>query len=242
MQIQFDPRRGSVRRGFTLIEILVVISIVALLAGLALPLYQNSMTNVRRVKGLSNLKQTGAAIMAYAGEHEATLPGPCGLGLMPRYKKTDKTSLAWYLATYLGLPDPDNCPNYVVATPLLSPGMVAWKATTANADNGIPHYIQSDVLRGNTPKGGTGTIRPFGSDDDNPPIKLSRMGDFTNVTTGAPISTSQAWLLSDVDQQTTDTQARTSGWFSQLPLKPVYGTKRLRVYADGHAEAANLTE
>ena len=240
------------RRGFTLIELLVTISIVAILAGISLPAIQRSMISTRRVKGISNLRQAGTAVILYANEHDSTLPGPCALGVIPTYntqaQNQNSGALAAFVAPYAGLPEATATLRVVPI--LISPGMAAWNPASAKADTRIPHYIQSDVLRGtaiNT--AGTtvsGTIRPFGSKDsggnDVPPVKLARLGDFTIGTNTTLAQQPQVWLLSDVDQQTTDVPARTSGWFSMLPTKPVYVTSRLRIYADGHAGAASLTE
>ena len=57
-------------RGFTLIELLVVIAIIAILAALLMPALKSARESARRAACLSNLKQIGACIHAYAGENE----------------------------------------------------------------------------------------------------------------------------------------------------------------------------
>ncbi len=64
-------------RGFTLIELLVVIAIVAALAALMLPTLSSARDQGHRAACLSNLRQIGLALHAYAGDYDGNIPyGP----------------------------------------------------------------------------------------------------------------------------------------------------------------------
>ena len=76
---RFSVRRNSsgtasaIRPGFTLIEILVCISVIALLAALLLPAVQSAREVARRALCTNNLHQLGLALNQYQADH-ATYP------------------------------------------------------------------------------------------------------------------------------------------------------------------------
>lgn len=59
----------SRRYGFTLIELLVAIAIIALLAGLVIPVLAKVREMSRRTKCISNLRQIGAALTMYSDDY-----------------------------------------------------------------------------------------------------------------------------------------------------------------------------
>lgn len=67
----------SSRRAFTLIELLVVIAIIAILAAFIFPALASARDAGKRTACLSNLRQIGSALFAYAGDNDGQIPyGP----------------------------------------------------------------------------------------------------------------------------------------------------------------------
>jgi prepilin-type N-terminal cleavage/methylation domain-containing protein/prepilin-type processing-associated H-X9-DG protein len=62
------------RRGFTLVEILVVIAIIAILAGIAYPVFKSVRLKANKTTCVHNLQQLGMALRLYAADHTDRYP------------------------------------------------------------------------------------------------------------------------------------------------------------------------
>ena len=63
------------RRGFTLLELLVVIAIIAILAALLLPALNNAKKKAAQAACINNLKQLGLGMEIYVGDSSGDFPG-----------------------------------------------------------------------------------------------------------------------------------------------------------------------
>jgi prepilin-type N-terminal cleavage/methylation domain-containing protein len=93
-------RRAPRQRGFTLIELMVVIAIVTVLAGLLVPAISRAMKTASRTACMNNLKQLGTAFATYRIQSKGYLPS-CGSGQYNGqlgYERSGKPTEFWYKA------------------------------------------------------------------------------------------------------------------------------------------------
>jgi prepilin-type N-terminal cleavage/methylation domain-containing protein/prepilin-type processing-associated H-X9-DG protein len=67
-------QRADCRRGFSLIELMMVITIILILAALLLPALARARERARRVVCANNLKQLGLTFIMFAGESDGKFP------------------------------------------------------------------------------------------------------------------------------------------------------------------------
>jgi prepilin-type N-terminal cleavage/methylation domain-containing protein len=79
------PQQSRLRhyqpRGFTLVELLVVIGIIALLISILLPALNAAREKARQVKCMSNVRQLSMATIMFANDHNGLMPGRAGKGI-----------------------------------------------------------------------------------------------------------------------------------------------------------------
>ena len=89
-----NRQKTTLSIAFTLVELLVVISIIGLLAGLAVPAINGGLKSAKAGACLSNLHQIGVATMAYAADNSFKLPN-AGSGTSDMWA----TQLATFIST-----------------------------------------------------------------------------------------------------------------------------------------------
>lgn len=203
------------RRGFTLVELLVVITIVVTLAALVFTISKRVIQSSHQAVCITNLGYVGQAIQAYALEHGSRLPGPLYSGQSavvgpPR-------NLATFIAEYMEIPgDPVN--GKIV---IRNFGCPAWQKQlkTPNPEDAICYQIGSNLklVNGRTVNPWT-YPKPWGTPQPEPP---SRLDEFDSSSAGRTMA------LIEQDALLSNAWGSNSG-----PATPPHGKQRTALYFD----------
>lgn len=132
--------------GFTLVELLVVVGVMSLIIALLLPALAGARRQAMQVVCLSNLRQLGTALFAYANDHRGWFPAPAEKEQPRRHedwvhwqpnRDMTESRLFRYLDSRLD----------VLRCPLGVPDRQAWKAK-AGAPATYPPYPFSYSVNG----------------------------------------------------------------------------------------------
>jgi len=200
-----------------------VMAVIAILAGILLPVLGQAKKKAYRTTCLSNLKQVGIAIHSYADDHDDYLPGPVVAGARASYDDTSSWELIFHLAPYLGLPEPG--PKPFVARIFVCPGYEKNAPPPLNDLIGRKVYLLNDDI---DPDPGVRTP-PFG-------YPLAPTADPQRLTSlESRIGSSDLFAITDVDKMLPSLNLSIT-WYDDLPDAPVHGQVRNQLFFDSHVE------
>jgi len=213
---------SSTRSGFTLVELLTVIAIIAVLAGILIPVTLKVRTKAHRMDSIANLRSMGMAVSLFTNDNKGLLPGPLQHNQFA-VKTSDTTQLSHWLVAHMGFPMKDK--TYV---PVL--GHKRFFAEYGNDLNNYTAYTVNQKVY----IGGVDSQAPWGYHGSP---DLNKLSPKQVRSIDQP---SRAIAMMEVDGELrTDTNQRAS---TKAPEKPLFDDGRAALYFDWHVKVVPFSE
>lgn len=141
LRVARAPRRAA----FTLIELLTVIAIIAILAGILVPTVQGVFAHARASQGQNNLHSIGVAMQLYATDNKNRLPAPEGTGSGGSTNVTNNPtgkSWVWEIMPFAGMqvPADGSTPHWTSSNVLFDPQYLSVQGSIADTDTPVLGY------------------------------------------------------------------------------------------------------
>lgn len=231
--MMFSQKPRSV--GFTLLELCLAIGVVAVLTVLAYAGYQRLSQSSGKISCVNNLRQIGAAILHYSGDHQGLLPGPI-VGAQRVYVSRhtltpgNGSSLADYVASYFGITDVPVNQTVPVREFICEAGRRGVKTRGVAVENGLYYIHLLTYVNPST------IIYPFGATDgtvtSKEPERLLAVREIKEL--------SKMIALVDEDHALMNMPPRNLT-APRSPLEPAHGNARNVLYLDGHVSSVPVT-
>ena len=233
----------SKQSGFTLVELLTVTVIIAILAGLLMPVLSKITGGANSTRCVANLRQIGTAMNAYANDHDDRLPGPLALVQYPGFgadAEAEKGSLARLLAKYLDVTERKDDSDRARATERANVFTCPSYERAVPRKDGPCYMLNAEKMTGygQTP---WGDVKVGGEE----PLKRNVLTAWTEDTRAGrdqPVNVTQVWAVKDADREAfKEGEAKPDG-HDKMAKMPVHGDHRNALFYDWHVAKMPLDD
>ncbi len=220
------------RKGFTLVELLVVIAIIAILAAILFPVFTRAKAKAKQTTCLANTKQISMAMLMYISDHDDTYPTVHG-----EYTGTEQWTsvIGWFhpLEPYVKERSIFNCPSIRART---NPGKMTWSGAPGMGTDYFVTYSIAAPLYTSAVRTAVCGLKWTGTMYDAPHseseiVSPSRVITFNEIGMGWIQYHSAVLLVAGAE----------CGQFSALHLsRPTHNRGLHFGFADGHVKIYNV--
>ena len=228
-------KNSKYRRGFTLVELLVTITIIVVLAAIVFTLSSKMINNAHKAVCVTNLRGVGNALQICISERNGVLPGPLNTGQSALFSPTqarlpDKgRSLVNYIGPYMEEIKDHDAEPYMINN-YGCPSLMKKVQENSVAKPAILYRLedrQNKLLDNVTPRANDISY-PWGYDAAARPKRLDEI---------SPQSASKVRMITE--QNTT---LGVGGWVNGGALGPAHGAQTMAMFWDFSVKALNLSQ
>ncbi len=196
---RIGSRRHGSGAGFTLIELIVVISIIAIMAMLLLPAVGMVQRQAKQLKCASNLRQLGIALVVYAEDNDGGLP--------PTYNADDPANRRWWtevIAPYVDSASRESAANTIRYTNSVIAGCPNYVPAAGWGNFDVGYGLNGGLYRPKSTK--TSDTRSRNADPQLDKFVVFRWENIANRATRALLGDCTAFTLQDTTMQASRSQ------------------------------------
>ncbi|HPU55276.1 MAG TPA: prepilin-type N-terminal cleavage/methylation domain-containing protein [Verrucomicrobiota bacterium] len=229
-----DGGSGTVSKGFTLVELLVAIAIIAILAALLLPVLARSREAAKRITCINNLRQLGIAGQLYWDDNG----GECFL-----YRSRTNAQLYWF--GWLSASGPEGMRVFDATAGALYPYL---QGRGVEICPSLEYHLGEFKLKASGPAYGYGYNRHLSRDSQTrPPVRVTQLphpsqtaflADAAQVNDFQPPASPDNPMLEEWCYVSAQSNFTAAGYYPNGHFR--HGQRASVVFCDGHVDVERM--